>query len=793
MNLTKKTILIAKVIILCILTICISASYAEAQTAKKAQKPSPQYKLFPDEYSELDDAPVAKQTSDETILRTLERSRQRYLQALILVERGDTTAATRYFDDAINILNKLVNYPNIENNEDFSDLAQKIIEDYENFVQNIDNLDENTPLFIIRDKLFRDIETYTKIQKPQIDAPKKGADSLLKPSLAIMPTAANIPLTDNEYVQRSISYLTTQKYGIKFFYKVLERSTKYFPMMRQIAREEGLPEEFAYLAMIESGLNPHAVSRAKAVGLWQFIGSTGEMYALNSGKSIWLDERRDPEKATRAAMRHLRDLYAQLGDWHMVMAAYNCGLGCVFRAINRSKKTNPNYWDIWEYLPRETRNYVPLFIATAMVAVQPEAYGFKMDEVKFQPEYKYDIFPITEPVNLSALAKCANISIEELRDYNPELIKSCTPPDKTSYNLKIPQGSLYQFSANFAALTPDEKQPLISHTVAKGETLAKIASNYGVSPAEIAQMNNLKGHNARLKVGTRLQVPIDSQDFADNAKPAAVEQRTAPSAQTTPPSVTKVTDFITHVVQRGETLFSISRQYNVNMVDIRNLNNLSYDIDRIDAGSKLLIPKKLSSAAANSMVQNQQPQIEKQTQPKQSVVRHKVKRGETLAKISDDYNVSMESIRQTNNMRNSKIMAGQVLKIQTGSNQTQSNEQPKQNTVVHKVLRGETLSTIAANYGVSESDLIKWNNETISGTTVFAGTRLKIHTNFSSKGSAPAASQKVNVPPKFYVIRKGDTLSEISQKFGISIEQIKRKNKNLSENRLIVGQKIRLQ
>ncbi len=748
--------------------------YSNNSTIKSNNKPKPQTQIYPDEYSELDDKPSDRVVLDKLVIRTLERARQQYLQALIYINKKDTITAAKYFERAITTLNTLVSYPGIEQNEEYTDLAQSIIDDYETFIESIENLDENTSLFIIRDKLYEEIEKYASKIAPDIQTIIIPKDTT--PSISILPYnhSFTIPLDNNEAVERNVTFLTAHKLGKKFVQDCIERRSRWFPMFFRIAKEEDVPLEIAFLSMIESRLDPNAVSKAKAVGLWQFIRSTGELYGLNSNSSIWIDERREPEKSTRAAMKHLRDLYNEFGNWHLALAAYNCGLGCVRRTIQRANKEKPSFWDIADKLPRETRNYVPQYIATTKIMLNPEAYGFNLDELTPQEEYKYETVELTEPVNLSALAKCINSDESTLKKLNPELIRSITPPDRANYKLKIPIGTTQEFLKNYALLTPEEKMPLVNHTIQKGETISSIAQMYNLSPREIASFNSINNIKTRLKLGNVLRIPIEQI----NGKDETIAKN--------PNNINNNNKKMTiHIVEFGENLFQIAKRYNTTVNDLKKWNNIAEDEENINVGKELIV------ATDNSISNNEDIPIFKiETK---NVIEHKVAIGETLAQIAQKYKVAVELIIEENNIKNEKIYAGQILRIKT-ANVTSKNYLTDNLTLkTHTVKSGENLSIIAAKYGVRESDIINWNSDIIDGTTIYSGTKLKIYTPETSKGSSKVTKSNVNKPPKYYTIRSGDTLYSISNKFGVSVASIKSKNKNLNENLLRIGQKIRIQ
>lgn len=777
--LVKKKIIYSCIIIL-IFTVFNSYLFSQISTTKKTN--THKVLVFPDEYSRLDDINASKTEDNEILLKTLERSRQKYLQALILIDKADTSRAAKYFEQAINILNRVVSYPGIENNRDFTDLAQSIIDDYESNIQSIEELSDDSPFFLVRNKLFDEVDTYDSVRVPRLNIIRVTQDTATSivgnESIISQPKKVVIPLDDNDEVNKNIAFLTAdgRKGGKRFFKKWLERSTKWLPMMRRIAAEEKMPEELIYLAMIESGLRPNAVSSAKAVGLWQFIRSTGELYGLNDTASVWVDERRDPEKSTRAAFQHLRDLHETFNDWHLALAAYNCGTGRVSRTLMTADSNDTTYWSIRRKLPRETQHYVPIFIAATKIALNPEAYGFNLDSLNYDDDYAYDSYVLNETLTLSAIAKCVDTTREAIQELNPELIRSITPPDKKSYTIKLPKNTKKLFVANYSLLTSEEKQPWVEHKVKRRESLSKIARIYGLSRKEIAIANNMKSVKSRLRRGEILKIPIDKDYYLQKKKEKEDNNLLIVSQKK------KTKNNVIHKVKKGETLYSIANKYSIRMVDLRNLNNIPYDDDNLKIGQKLII------ASGKNIAHTKKSSNLKSSGKK---YRHKVKKGETLASIALKYHSTASSIKKLNNLKSDKIIIGQTLVV---NSRLASNRNVKSTLkLTHKVKKGETLSTIASIYGVTESNLKKWNPKKISGNTVFLGSTLKVRRPHISKGSSRPIKKKVNRSPKYYRVRSGDTFSSIAHKFGVSLKTLKAKNKGIKIDKLKIRQKIRIQ
>ncbi len=750
--------------------------------------------IFPDNYSDLDEKPSTQNRfNTDKFQNELEQARQKYYQALILIQKRDTARAARYFDNALEKLNHLSTIPGIEDSKEFTDLAQSIIDDYENYVKSIDFLDENSPIFMIREILFKELDVIEPLEitkKSNIENIETGKNLTHSfPKLPLGPDSLVIPLDDHITVQNGIKFLT-QGQGKKIFSRWLERSSKWFPMMKRIAKEENVPMEIIYLAMIESGLNPTIVSSANAVGLWQFIRSTGEMYNLNKSHSVFYDERREPEKATRAAMRHLRDLYNEFGDWHLALSAYNCGAGCVARAIRRTNKANPNFWDIRDNLPRETKAYVPQYIAATRIALNPVYYGFNVDSLNFLPEYKFETVSIDSAVNLSAIAKAANIPLDSLRNLNTELTKLCTPPDALPYVIKLPIGHKQVFLQNYPLLSYEEKVPFITHNVQTKENLSSIAKLYNISEQELASLNKISVKQ-KLAKGQSLIIPITSSYADAIAKKEANENANLDTKSNNVISKENVK----HTVVKGETLFNIARKYEMDVAELRKLNNIDANSDNVVAGQVLWVkPFPVEISENNNETNTNQQATIAQFPKKEKIIKHKVKKGETLAQIADEYGVSMASIINSNKIKkNTKLLSGKVLTIKIFENNINEKNTTISNKITHSVKSGENLSSIAAKYKVSEDELRKWNAQNIKGNTVYANTILTIYTTENTKVNSNNDKQNSNKSPKYYKIKRGDTLIEIARKYGVSVNSILSLNKNLNEDLLIIGKQIRIQ
>ncbi len=673
---------------------------------------------------------------DSVVSSMLESARQHYISAMNAQEDGDSARCASQFEETIGILNELAYVPDIESNRDFNDLSKAVVEDYEQYIARIDSLSPESSISALREKLNQVVE---------------GADSSGASTPTSIVRSSSVPLVINSLVEKNISFF--QGRGRGHMERWLAQSGRYFPLMRRILADEGVPEDLVYLTMVESGVNPVARSWAKAVGMWQFIKGTGKLYGLKS--DYWYDERRDVEKATRAAARHLKDLHDQFGDWYLVLSSYNAGAGRVYRAIRRSGGMT-DFWKLRRLLPRETRNYVPELIAVTLIGSHPDDYGFKGIVPESPPEHEFAVVP--DCVDLDVLAKCAGTDAESLKLLNPELVQWCTPPRSSGYRLRIPAGQLDEFKKKYAAIPEDQKHDFIVHTIRRGETMAAIAKKYGVSMNVLRDVNRLAASRKRLPVGKGLLIPVakGSERYASAEKFATPLDRDKNGGLVRAPERQRDRTKLDHAIAQGQLAGS----------------------DDTDAGTN------------------------------GERVRYRIKKGDTIGKIAEEFGLRATDIRNWNNIPYGKhIIAGKSLVLHPGKGAQSSRLKSSAGSAaddgyaandadatVHTIRRGETLATIGKAHGVSVGQLKEWNS--IDGSNINAGDALRVNANAPSLNAAPMKRQVV--PPtaskapaedKFmrYVVKKGETLWDIARAHNTEPGQIKAHNQ-IARNKIYAGQ-----
>jgi membrane-bound lytic murein transglycosylase D len=390
---------------------------------------------------------------------------------------------------------------------------------------------------------------------------------------------SDIPLTLNSKVDYFVNYFQTS--GRKSFARWLSRSERYIPMMREVLKKNGLPEDLVYLAMIESGFTPHAVSVANAVGPWQFISGTGKRYDLRIDS--WIDERRDPLKSSVAAALYLKELYGMFNnDWYLAAAGYNAGENKILRAIDMYNTRD--FWEISKggYLKRETKDYVPKLLAAAIIAKEPARYGFA--DVAYLPPIEFDTVTIPSRTDLDVVARLCGVDYQTVKELNPELRRWCTPPDYPGYELKIPKGKKAAFELAFAQIPEDQrfKERIVytRYKLKKKDTLDEVARRFGTTPEALMEVNKLA--SAKKFRSRTILVPVTVAD---------AEATTARQAKRTVAAAEKNTGFTKYyTVKKGDTLAELAKRFNVSEKILSAWNNIKGKM-ALRPGKRIIVAK----------------------------------------------------------------------------------------------------------------------------------------------------------------------------------------------------------
>jgi membrane-bound lytic murein transglycosylase D len=600
---------------------------APQQAAPEAAVPEPPQspvEPVPDATSQAAPAPAAADPVGDLIAK-VEKDYQSGLEAY---KAGQTDAAKQDFDNAFNTL--------LESNLDIRS-DDRLGKEFDHIVDGVNQLDLGS---------FASDSDAQKSEPAPIDetngiTPAADPNVKAKAQAEIKSTHSDLPLMMTDQVAGYISYFSNRGRGT--FERAFARSGRYHDMMVSILKQEGVPQDLIYLAQAESGFHPLAVSRAGARGIWQFMGSRARGYGLEH--SMWVDDRQDPEKSTRAAAHHLKDLYAQFGDWYLAMAAYNSGPGTVQAAVRRT-----GYADFWELyrrnvLPRETRNYVPIILAMTIVSKNLSQYGF--DDVSRDEPVAYDSVTINYPVDLRLVAECVDATPAQLQELNPSLLRLSTPR-AGPFELHLPHGTKDQYETAIATVPSDMRLWWRYHKVQPGDTLASLSRSYQVPVKSIATTNQLDG--AELEAGARLIIPVAAgkHPLSDTATYAR-----------------RITRYKVH---RGDTVETVAENFGVSAQMVRRWNGLhSGDSLRGRKVLALHLPVTPNSEVASTAVSKStharkpaQTASARTSAPKSpndadadasaqaSVLHHKVRSGETLYSIATTYKTTVAALKRNN-------------------------------------------------------------------------------------------------------------------------------------------------
>ncbi len=566
------------------------------------------------------------------------RVEQQYQSGLAKFQAGNTDAAKEDFDQAFNALLE----SNLEIRSD-----DRLEKEFDRIVDGVNHLN------------LSDAATETEAQTSEpapIDetngiTPAASADIKAKAQAEIKSTHSDLPLMMTDQVAGYITYFSNHGRGT--FERAYARSGRYHDMMVRILREEGVPQDLIYLAQAESGFQPTAVSRAGARGIWQFMGSRAKGYGLQ--RSPWVDDRHDPEKSTRAAARHLRDLYGQFGDWYLAMAAYNSGPGTVQAAVKRT-----GYADFWELyrrnvLPKETRNYVPIILAVTLMTKNLSHYGF--DDVSMDRPAAFDTVKINYPVDLRLVADCVDATSQQLQQLNPSLLRLSTPKDG-AFELHLPAGSKQQYETAMASIPAGMRLWWRYPAVHSGDTLASLARRYRVTEKSIVEANQLQ--SGALEGNAKVVIPL------------------APSQHASADNGTYARRITRYKVRRGDTVQTVAENFGIPVQMLRRWNGLRSDslhgrtvlalhLPVAPSGESASAASSRSSAARSRLpaAHKSVAEVSQSSEPA-SVVHHKVKSGETFYSIASTYRTTVAALKRSN-QNVATLRPGMILVVQQQS------------------------------------------------------------------------------------------------------------------------------
>ncbi len=726
-----------------------------------------------------------------------------YKKALKYNESSEANKAGEEFETSLKNLNK-INYEVILKGEnyfwkrDYDELATSIVQDY------LITQSEISQQSLVFEFAKRVSLNYQRVEQVSSDREP-------------LPDGSDVPLERNAAVDGYIEFFSNTDRGRSFIDKCLYRSGKYFPLMRKILKYNNAPEELIYLSVQESGLNPTIVSRAGAMGLWQFMPATGISYGLSSDG--YREDRRDFEKSTDAASHLLKDLYKTYDDWYLAFSAYNAGPGRVNKAIKKSG--SKDFWTLRQYLPGETKNYVPSIIALSFVLRNPEEYGFK--DIEYGSPLSFDRVEIKSSVSLQRISELCETDIETIRDLNSELTNDQVPVYDVPYELRIPHNSFDKFLANYNKADDIDKSSgfspsfagnesgvqgeqitgvhykvenyepedikmigsnnglkMVSHEFKQKESLGSVSSFYEVRPSDVRIWNNINYGNypaANQKLAVYISESRYKLLFGSKEKS---EENIADETET---SVTKSNTGnnteITAMETQTDNSLNTSAPVSGEQISTPETNNSTEAQTTEETANEESSVTETSGNESESINEESVPEEKTNTKSisskNTSFKTYTVSEGDNLTKIASENKVTVEELKEWNDLESDKITIGQKLKISSGNKKTS----------VHTVSEGENLTMIANEYGISVSALMELND--LNSDIIYSGQKLKVTGNKTSGKN----SDKKAVVKKTYKVKKGDTLASIAEKNDVSVKELKQWN-NIKGDKVMTGQILKL-
>ncbi len=657
--------------------------------------------------------------------------------------------------------------------------------------------------------------------------------ALLKERLKKMDEKSPFNIEYNQGLENVIkSFL---KYRKKSFERLMGISQFYFPMFEESLASQNIPLEIKYLAVVESALNPRAVSRVGATGLWQFMYQTGKQYNLNI--NTYVDDRNDPLKASNAATQYMTNMYNIFGDWDLVLASYNSGPGNVAKAIRRSGGQQ-NYWNIRKYLPKETQGYLPAFLATMYIFEYHKEHGIKPDRA-IANHFATDTIMIKNTMTFKQISQLLDVPVAELQFLNPSYKREVVPfITGEDHYLRLPIDKVAVFTSNedkiYAYVQYEEsrrERPYESmlasrdsvstsktrvkfHRVRRGDSLSEISDKYGVAMSDLKKWNHLRSSKA--PVGKKLKIyTIEAIAVKDKkvVKPdsIAVKESTALATNTIKvfkeEKVVSYKDVIKyHKVKKGDNLGEISDKYGVSVADVKKWNHIKGNNIASGASLKIIKNEKVVTIVRKEVKGKQPLEAKTETSLASNDTNtnatqnpndyYQVQKGDNLFSIAKKFNVSLEDLKKWNNLEDINVQLGSKLALANNDEKAKV-EEPKTETkiVEYKVKKGDNMASIAKKYNTAIDDLKEWNN--LSDNNIKVGTSLivskkevALNEPKISKKESIAAKERDEV--KLYYVKKGDSLFSIAKKYpGVTISDIKKWN-GIKNESLKPGMKLKI-